>query len=67
MEDHPRLVEKVKDVKLNQGKYTLLLVQSRTKLKKFADILDKSDYYKNWSKGYRELVTGTWRHPHTKV
>ena len=54
---------KVKDVKLNQGKYTLLLVQRRTKLKQFADILDKSDYYKNWSKGYRESVTGTWRHP----
>ena len=63
MEDHPSLVEKVKDVKLNQGKYTLLLVQSRTKLKRFADILDKSDYYRNWSKGYRESVTGTWRHP----
>ena len=63
MEDHPSLVEKVKDVKLNQGRYTLLLVQSRTKLKRFADILDKSDYYRNWSKGYRESVTGTWRHP----
>ena len=43
MEDHPRLVEKVKDVKLNQGKYTLLLVQSRTKLKKFADIRNKKN------------------------
>jgi predicted nuclease of restriction endonuclease-like RecB superfamily len=63
MEDHPGLVEKVKDVKMNQGKYTLLLVQSRTKLKRFADILDKSDYYKNWSTKYRESVTGTWRHP----
>ena len=63
MEDHPKLIEKVKDVKLNQGRYTLLLVQRRTKLKRFADILDKSDYYKNWSKGYRESVTGTWRHP----
>jgi hypothetical protein len=63
MEDHPKLVEKVKDVKLNQGRYTLLLVQRRTKLKKFADILKKSDYYRNWSKGYRESVTCTWRHP----
>ena len=63
MEDHPELVEKVKDVKLNQGKYTLLLVQRRTKLMKFEDILKKTDYYKNWSKGYRESVTGTWRHP----
>ena len=53
----------MEDVKLNQGRYTLLLVQRRTKLKRFADILDKSDYYKNWSKGHRESVTGTWRHP----
>ena len=63
MEDHPKLVEKVKDVKLNQGRYTLLLVQRRTKLKRFEDILKKTDYYRNWSKGYRESVTGTWRHP----
>jgi len=63
MEDHPKLIENVKDVKLNQGKYTLLLVQSRIKLKRFEDILKKTDYYKNWSKGYRESVTGTWRHP----
>ena len=63
MEDHPKLVEKVKDVKLNHGKYTLLLVQSRVKLKKFADMLNKTDYYRNWSTKYRESVTGTWRHP----
>ena len=63
MEDHPKLVEKVKDVKMNQGRYTLLLVQRRTKLKRFEDILKKTDYYRNWSKGHRESVTGTWRHP----
>ena len=63
MEDHPKLVEKVRDVKLNHGKYTLLLVQSRVKLKKFADMLNKTDYYRNWSTKYRESVTGTWRHP----
>lgn len=67
MEDHPRLVERVKNVKLNQGKYTLLLIQSRVKLKKFEDILKKTDYYKNWSKKYRESVTGTWRHPRPRV
>jgi predicted nuclease of restriction endonuclease-like RecB superfamily len=63
MEDHPKLVEKVKDVKLNQGKYTLLLVQNRVRLKKFEDILKKTDYYKNWSKKYHESVTGPWRDP----
>jgi predicted nuclease of restriction endonuclease-like RecB superfamily len=63
MEDHPKLKEQVKDVKLNQGKYTLLFVQSRVKLKKFEDILKKTDYYHNWSTKYRESVTGNWRHP----
>ncbi len=63
MEDHPRLVEKVKDVRLNQGRHTLLLIQTRTKIKRFSDLLAKGDYYKNWSKKYRESVTGTWRHP----
>ena len=63
MEDHPRLVEKVKDVRLNQGRHTLLLIQTRTKIKRFSDLLAKGDYYKNWSKNYRESVTGTWRHP----
>ena len=63
MEDHPRLVEKVKNVKLNQGKHTLLFVQHRVKLKKFEDILKRTRYYDNFSRGYHESVTGTWRHP----
>lgn len=63
MEDHPRLVEKVKNVKLNQGKHTLLFVQHRVKLKKFEDILKRTKYYDNFSRGYHESVTGTWRHP----
>ena len=63
MEDHPQLVEKVKDVVLNQGKYILMFCQNRTKLKTFEDRLRKTDYYKNWSKKYEEEVTGSWRHP----
>ena len=63
MEDHPRLIEKVKNVVLNQGKYTLLFCQSRTKLQKFEKRLRKTDYYKNWSSKYEEEVTGSWRHP----
>ena len=63
MEDHPQLVEKVKDVVLNQGKYILMLCQNRTKLKTFEDRLRQTDYYKNWSTKYEEEVTGSWRHP----
>ena len=61
MEDHPQLIEKVKDVVLNQGKYILLLCQSRTKLQTFEKRLRKTDYYKNWSSKYEEEVTGPWR------
>ena len=63
MEDHPQLVEKVKDVVLNQGKYILMLCQNRTKLKTFEDRLRQTDYYKNWSTKYEKEVTGPWRHP----
>lgn len=63
LEDHPDIEEKVKDLTLNNGKYTLLLIQSRTKLKNFEDKLRQTDYYKNWSKNLLESVTGDWRHP----
>ena len=63
IEDHPKLVERVKDVILNQGNYILLFCQSRTKLQKFEKQLRKTGYYKNWSKKYEEQVTGSWRHP----
>ena len=63
LEDHPQLVEKVKDVVLNHGKYILLFVQNKTKLHNAEKQLRKTDYYKNWSTKYEEEVTGSWRHP----
>ena len=63
MEDHPQLVEKVKYVVLNQGKYILFLCQERVKLQTFEKRLRQTDYYKNWSSKYEEEVTGSWRHP----
>ena len=63
LEDHPKLVEKVKDVVLNQGKYILMFCQNRIKLKTFSDRLQETDYYKNWSSTYLKQVTGSWRHP----
>ena len=63
MEDHPQLVEKVKNVVLNQGKHILFLCQERVKIQTFEKRLRKTDYYKNWSSKYEEEVTGSWRHP----
>ena len=63
LEDHPKINEYVKEVKLNNGKYTLFLVQSLSKLNKFSKMLEDGPYYKNWSKSYLKSVTGSWRHP----
>ena len=64
MEDHPKHSGKSKRRKIKSRPIHITVgSKSRTKLKRFADILEKSDYYKNWSKEYRESVTGTWRHP----
>ena len=58
LEDHPNIEEKVKDVKLNNGKYILFLVQSLSKLNKFSKMLESGPYYKNWSKSYLKSVKG---------
>jgi len=63
IEDHPKLIERVKDVVLNQGNHILIFCQRRTKLQIFEKQLRKTDYYKNWSTKYEEEVTGSWRHP----
>ena len=56
LEDHPKINEYVKDVKLNNGHYILFLVQSLSKLNKFSKMLESGPYYKNWSKSYFESV-----------
>ena len=58
LEDHPRIDEYVKEVKLNNGEYTLFLAQSLSKLNKFSKMLENGPYYKNWSKSYLESVKG---------
>ena len=62
LEDHPMIDEYVKEVKLNNGEYTLFLVQSLSKLNRYAKMLEKGPYYKNWSRTYLESVKG-FRHP----
>jgi len=58
LEDHPEIAEHVQHVKLNNGHYTLFLVQSLSKLNRFSKLLEKGPYYRNWSKSYLESVKG---------
>jgi len=58
LEDHPKIKESVKGVKLNNGEYILFLAQGLRKLNKFAKMLEAGPYYKNWSKSYLEEVKG---------
>ena len=58
LEDHPEITEKVKQVKLNNGHYTLFLAQRLSKLNKFSRMLEAGPYYKNWYRSYLESVKG---------
>ena len=58
LEDHPKIKESVRGVKLNNGKYILFLAQRLSKLNKFAKMLEKGPYYRNWCKSYLESVKG---------
>ena len=58
LEDHPEIAEHVQHVKLNNGHYTLFLVQSLSKLNRFSAMLEKGPYYRNWSNAYLESVKG---------
>ena len=58
LEDHPKIKESVKNVKLNNGHYILFLAQRLSKLNKFSKMLETGPYYKNWSKSYLKEVKG---------
>jgi hypothetical protein len=58
LEDHPRIKESVKQVKLNNGHYTLFLAQKLSKLNRYSKMLEKGPYYRNWSRTYLESVKG---------
>lgn len=42
----------INGIQTNNGKYNLILGQPKEKLKKFREILKKTDYYSYWSKEY---------------
>lgn len=43
-------------VQTNNGKHNLILAQPKEKLRKFREILKKTDYYSFWSKEYYEEI-----------
>ena len=56
LEDHPHEVEQVQDVVLNQGTYGLVLIQPKDKLDLARAMLEKQNYYKNWTPEYKQEV-----------
>ena len=59
LEDHPESVEDVNGVKMNQGQYALVLVQSLSKLNTAAKQMASKDFYHSWPEEY---LTGLFAH-----
>ena len=52
----PDALEKVGDVILNNGDFSIIFLQPYDKLKKAREILKRKNYYKNWSIDYYQDV-----------
>jgi hypothetical protein len=52
LEDHPDAEEKIQDCVLNNGKYSVIFIQSREKLDYYRQKLKNTGYYDNWSEDY---------------
>jgi hypothetical protein len=51
-EDHRSYNTYINGIQTNNGKYNLIIAQPKEKLKKFRQILSKTNYYNYWSKDY---------------
>ena len=60
LEDHPYEPEIIAGEKMNQGTWALILIQETEKLNRASKMLEKSDYYKKWTKENIDDVV-TWR------
>jgi hypothetical protein len=60
LEDHPDNKEVISDVEMNQGKWALVLIQSKYKLNNASRILERQGYYKKWTKEQLDEVVN-WR------
>lgn len=56
LEDHPDEEERIESCVLNNGKYCTIFIQSREKLEKFRNNLQKTSYYNNWPADYLDDV-----------
>lgn len=63
LEDHPDDAESVNGVSMNQGTWTLLLVQHKDKLEEAAEQLAAKGYYQDWPEHYLESVLQGRRDP----
>lgn len=60
LEDHPNDVEYVNNVKMNHGKWALILLQNNSKLNAASEILRHQGYYKLWTAEQLDDVVN-WR------
>ncbi len=58
LDDHRDVGTYIKDVKTGNGRYNLILCQSKAKLRRFREMLSKTDYYDYWDKSYLETILG---------
>jgi hypothetical protein len=56
LEDHPEDPEIVNGVKMNQGTYALVLVQSLSDLNEKAQLVAKKGFYDSWPEKYLEVL-----------
>ena len=55
-EDSADIDTYIAKIRTNNGKYNLILAQPREKLRKYREILSKTNYYDHWSREYLEEV-----------
>jgi hypothetical protein len=60
LEDHPQIPETIAELRFNNGKYAVVIVQRAEKLHKASEMLNKRGYYKNWTKEDLDNVVN-WR------
>ena len=60
LEDHPQIPETIANLRFNNHKYAIVIIQKAEKLSKASEILSKRGYYKNWTQNDLDNVVG-WR------
>lgn len=58
LEDHASTNSYIKGIQTNNGKFNLILMQSREKLRRHREILRKSGYYAHWNDEMMREILG---------